>query len=61
MRNWAIYAGNLSPEDSSYEEWFVLDVDTGLEQIENGRTLSHAEVGTRIEAMLAAKKASAAA
>jgi predicted transcriptional regulator len=39
-----------------HEEWFFTEVDKGLAQIENGQTLSHEEVGTRLERYLAAKQ-----
>jgi predicted transcriptional regulator len=40
----------------SYDEWFLSEVEKGLEQIENGQTLSHAEVGARLENRIATKK-----
>jgi predicted transcriptional regulator len=31
-----------------YDEWFVLEVEKGLAQIDSGQTLSHEEVGARL-------------
>jgi predicted transcriptional regulator len=38
-----------------YDAWFVAEVDKGLAQIEAGQTLSHEEVGRRLQNHLAAK------
>jgi predicted transcriptional regulator len=38
-----------------YDAWFVAEIDKGLAQIEAGRTLSHEEVGIRLQERLAAK------
>jgi len=32
-----------------YDEWFLREVEKGLAQIERGETLTHQEVGARIE------------
>lgn len=32
-----------------YDEWFVREVETGLTQIEQGKVLTHEQVGVRIE------------
>jgi predicted transcriptional regulator len=32
-----------------YDDWFVREVEKGLAQIERGQTLSHDEVGARID------------
>ncbi len=40
----------------NYDEWFVAEVERGLSQIESGQTLSHSEVGARMDAYLAAKQ-----
>lgn len=36
----------------NYDDWFLTEVDKGLAQIERGETLSHEEVGTRLEQRL---------
>lgn len=33
----------------NYDDWFLAEVDKGLTQIERGDTLSHEEVGVRLE------------
>lgn len=38
-----------------YDEWFVAEVEKGLAQIEQGRTLSHEDVGARIDRYFASK------
>jgi predicted transcriptional regulator len=35
-----------------YDEWFAGEVEKGLASIESGATLSHEEVGVRLEALL---------
>jgi predicted transcriptional regulator len=35
-----------------YDDWFVGEVEKGLAQIERGETLSHEEVGARLEMVL---------
>lgn len=42
-----------------YDAWFVAQVDKGLAQIEAGQTLSHEEVGGRLQQRLAAKLSAA--
>ena len=32
-----------------YDDWFVHEVEKGLAQVERGETLSHEEVGSRLE------------
>lgn len=39
-----------------YDDWFVREVEKGLEQIERGETLSHEEVGARLEQRLREKQ-----
>jgi predicted transcriptional regulator len=39
-----------------YDEWFIREVEDGLEQVRQGQVLSHEEVGARIEALLAEKQ-----
>ena len=39
-----------------YDEWFIREVDKGLAQIEQGKVLTHEEVGERIETLLAEKQ-----
>lgn len=38
-----------------YDEWFVREVEKGLAQIDRGETLSHEEVGSRLERHLTAR------
>jgi predicted transcriptional regulator len=38
-----------------YDDWFVREVDKGFAQIERGATLSHEEVGARLDKHLAGK------
>ncbi len=40
----------------NYDEWFVSEVEKGLSQIESGQTLSHSQVGTRMDGYLARKQ-----
>ncbi len=40
----------------NHDEWFRAEVQVGLSEIEQGRALSHVEVGTRLEAYLAGKQ-----
>ena len=37
------------------DEWFLAEVDRGLAQIESGQTLSHEEVGARLDKYLTQK------
>ena len=39
-----------------YDSWFVREVEKGLEKIEQGETLSHEEVGAKLEQLLAGKR-----
>ncbi len=39
-----------------YDEWFVREVEKGLEQIERGEVLEHEEVGARLEKLLNEKQ-----
>jgi predicted transcriptional regulator len=38
-----------------YDDWFIGEVEKGLEQIERGEVLTHEEVGARVEKILAEK------
>jgi predicted transcriptional regulator len=40
----------------NYDEWFRAEVQTGLDQIQQGRTASHEDVGKRIDAYLTTKQ-----
>jgi predicted transcriptional regulator len=40
----------------NYENWFVGEVEKGLAQVERGETLSHEEVGARLEKHLTDKQ-----
>jgi predicted transcriptional regulator len=42
-----------------YDDWFIREVEKGLAQIERGDVLTHAEVGTRLEALLTNKQSRA--
>lgn len=39
-----------------YDDWFVREVDKGLGQIKRGETLSHEEVGSRLDKRLTKKQ-----
>jgi predicted transcriptional regulator len=39
-----------------YDEWFIREVDKGLAQVEQGKVLTHEEVGARVEKRLAEKQ-----
>ena len=39
------------------DEWFIREVEKGLAQIEQGKVLTHEEVGARVERLLAEKQA----
>ncbi len=41
-----------------YDDWFVREVEKGLAQIAAGQTLTHGEVGARLNKRLAGKKPS---
>lgn len=36
----------------NYDDWLLTEVDKGLAQVEGGQTVSHEEVGTRLEQRL---------
>jgi predicted transcriptional regulator len=40
----------------NYDDWFVHEVETGLAQVERGETLSHDDVGARLERHLTDKQ-----
>jgi len=40
----------------NYDEWFLAEVDKGLAQIDSGQTLSHKEVGARLNKYLTQKQ-----
>jgi predicted transcriptional regulator len=42
-----------------YDEWFIRGVEKGLAQIDRGETLTHEEVGTRLERLLTEKQSRA--
>lgn len=42
-----------------YDEWFIREVEKGLTQIEQGKVLTHEEVGARMERRLAEKQSHA--
>jgi predicted transcriptional regulator len=39
-----------------YDDWFVREVEKGLAQVESGQTLTHEEVGARLEEHLTGKQ-----
>jgi predicted transcriptional regulator len=41
-----------------HDEWFIREVEVGLTQVEQGKVLTHEEVGARVERMLTEKQAS---
>ncbi len=41
----------------NYDEWFMGEVEKGLDQIARGEVLSHEQVGSRLEKLLIAKQA----
>ena len=40
----------------NYDDWFLKEVDKGLEQIARSEVLSHEQVGARLEKLLAGKQ-----
>jgi predicted transcriptional regulator len=42
-----------------YDTWFLAEVEKGLVQIDTGQTLSHEEVGNRLQRLLASKRSAA--
>ncbi|MGA3323740.1 MAG: hypothetical protein ABSF45_04655 [Terriglobia bacterium] len=40
----------------NYDEWFMGEVEKGLEQIARGEVLSHEQVGSRLEELLIEKQ-----
>jgi len=39
-----------------YDEWFIREVEKGLNQIEQGKVLTHEQVGARIESLHGAQR-----
>jgi predicted transcriptional regulator len=39
-----------------HDEWFVREVEKGLAQVNQGKTLTHEEVGIRLERLLSEKQ-----
>ena len=39
-----------------YDEWFIREVEKGLEQIDRGQLLTHEEVSLRLETLIAKKQ-----
>lgn len=39
-----------------YDEWFIREVEKGVTAAERGELLTHQEVGTRLESLLALKQ-----
>ncbi len=42
-----------------YDEWFIREVEKGLEQIDRGELLTHEEVGARLEKLISEKQSPA--
>lgn len=42
-----------------YDDWFIGEVQKGMEQIERGEVLTHDEVGARLEKLLREKQSHA--
>ena len=42
-----------------YNEWFEREVEKGLSEIESGQTLSHQEVGERLQKLMTARVSAA--
>jgi predicted transcriptional regulator len=42
-----------------YDEWFIREVEKSARQVDEGKTLSHEEVGTRLQRHLASKQSPA--
>jgi predicted transcriptional regulator len=40
-----------------YDEWFIREVEKGLASADRGELLSHEEVGTRLEKLIAERRA----
>jgi predicted transcriptional regulator len=38
-----------------YDDWFMREVEKGLSQVDSGRTLTHEEVGSRLQERLSGK------
>jgi predicted transcriptional regulator len=43
----------------NYDEWFINEVEKGLAQIDRGEVLTHEQVGSRLEKLLAEKQSRA--
>jgi predicted transcriptional regulator len=43
----------------NFDEWFIREVEKGLAAADRGETLTHDEVGTRLENLLARKQSRA--
>ena len=39
-----------------YDEWFISEVEKGLAQVEEGKVLTHEQVGARLEKVLAERQ-----
>ena len=58
-RNAEVLAQEVIERFVDYDEWFIREVEKGLEQIDRGELLTHEEVGVRIEKLLADKQSPA--
>ena len=54
-QNAATLAGEAIERFVDYDEWFIREVEEGLAQIEQGRVLTHEQVGARMARFLAEK------
>jgi len=58
-RNAEVLAQEAIERLVDYDEWFIREVEKGLEQIERGELLTHEEVGVRLEKLIAEKRSPA--
>lgn len=58
-RNAEVLAQEAIQRFVDHDEWFIREVEKGLEQIDRGELLTHEEVGVRIEKLLAEKQSPA--
>lgn len=55
-RDAAVLAREAIEHFVNYDEWFVNEVEKGLAQIDRGEVLTHEQVGSRLEKLLAEKQ-----
>jgi hypothetical protein len=60
IRNVFYTAGMDDPRDpAGYHDWFIREIEKGLAQIDRQQTLSHDEVGERVERLILRKQSRA--